>query len=276
MKTILSISSQVAGARIGAGVTAFAAERLGVRVLTIPTVLYGRRPDRGAPGGMVVEAATIASMIHAMAEDGALAKVDAVLSGYVGAPAQIEVVLDAVDRVKSANKNAIYCCDPIMGDENGLYVKEDVAGGVVDGLVRQADWITPNAWEMERITGRPCTDLADARGAARRFGRPALISSIASPGGIGVLYAAPTGDWLCETPKLANPPKGTGDLLTALFLARRLRGDAAVVALEASTGAVYDLIVRSAALGADELALTEAQDILADPKTWPRAQHLGV
>lgn len=276
MKTILSISSQVAGARIGAGVTAFAAERLGVRTLTVPTVLYGRRPDRGAPGGAVVDVQILASMIQAMAEDGALARVDAVLSGYIGAPGQIEIVLDAVDRVKSANKNAIYCCDPVMGDEGGLYVREEIAQGIVEGLVRQADWIAPNAFEMERIAGRPCTELADARSAARRFGRPALISSIAAPGGVGVLYAAPTGDWFCETPKLADPPKGTGDLLTALFLARRMRGEAPAVALEASTGAVYDLIVRSAAIGAAELALTEAQDVLVDPKTWPRAQHLGV
>jgi pyridoxine kinase len=198
-----------------------------------------------------------------------------VVSGYVGAADQIEVVLDAVDRVKSANKSAVYCCDPVMGDEDGPYVKDEVARGIVEGLVRQADWIAPNAWEMERIAGRPCTELADARSAARRFGRPALISSLTTPGGIGVLYAAPTGDWLCETPKLDAAPKGTGDLLTALFLARRMRGEAAVVALEASTGAVYDLVVRSTAIGADELALTEAQEVLADPKTWPRAQHLG-
>jgi pyridoxine kinase len=163
-----------------------------------------------------------------------------------------------------------------MGDAGGLYVREEIAQGIVEGLVRQADWIAPNAFEMERIAGRPCTELADARSAARRFGRPALISSIAAPGGVGVLYAAPTGDWFCETPKLADPPKGTGDLLTALFLARRMRGEAPAVALEASTGAVYDLIVRSAAIGAEELALTEAQDVLVDPKTWPRAQHLGV
>jgi len=276
MKTILSISSQVAGARIGNGVTAFAAERVGVRVLQIPTVLYGRRPDRGAPGGMAVEASVMASIVQAMDDDGAFGRVDAVLSGYIAHQDQIEVVLDAVERAKRGNKSAIYCCDPIMGDETGQYVKDEVARGIVDGLVRQADWIAPNAWEMERISGRPCTELDDARSAARRFGRPALISSIKTADGIGVLYAAPTGDWLCQTPRLNNAPKGTGDLLTALFLARRVQGQAAAVALEAATGAVYDIIVRSAAIGAEELALTEAQEVLVDPKTWPRALSLGV
>lgn len=276
MKTILSISSQVAGALVGNGVAAFAMERLGVRVLQIPTVLYGRRPDRGPPGGRVVDAALMGAMLEGLRDDGQLAQVDAVLSGYIGHTEQIEIVLEAADKVRAANKAAVYCCDPIMGDSDGQYVKDDIVEAIVDGLVRQADWITPNTWEMERISGRPCTELEAARAAARRIGKPALISSINMPAGIGVLYAAPTGDWVCETPRLPKAPKGTGDLLTALFLARRMLGQGAAVALEAAAGAVYDIAVRSAAASRDELHLPEAQDLLVDPKTWPRAQSLGV
>lgn len=276
MKTVLSISSQVAGALVGNGVAAFAMERLGVRVLQIPTVLYGRRPDRGPPGGKRVAGDLMGSMLEGLRADGLLDKVDAILSGYIAHTEQIEIVLEAVERVKGANKAAIYCCDPIMGDENGLYVKEDVASAIVEGLVRQADWVAPNAWEMERISGRPCTELDGARTAAKRLGKPALISSIRTDTGLGVLYAAPTGDWFAETPRLPQAPKGTGDLLTALFLARRVQGQGAAVALEAATGAVYDVVVRSAAASRDELALPEAQDLLVEPKTWPRAVSLGV
>ena len=46
MKTILSIQSQVAGARVGNSVAVFAMERLGVRVIALPTTLVGRRPGR--------------------------------------------------------------------------------------------------------------------------------------------------------------------------------------------------------------------------------------
>src|SRR5262245_50782357 len=103
MKTVLAISSQVAGARVGNSVAAFAMERLGVRVLPVPTVLFARRPDRGAPGGQVIGATLLASLIQGLKDDGKLDNVDAVLSGYIATEDQVEVVLSAVDAVKTAN-----------------------------------------------------------------------------------------------------------------------------------------------------------------------------
>ena len=74
--------------------------------------------------------------------------------------------------------------------------------------------------------------------------------------------------------RLPRAPKGAGDLLSALFVARRVRGDALTLALEGATGAVYDVIVRSIAADSEDLLLPEAQDVLTDPVTWPRARHL--
>jgi hypothetical protein len=37
---------------------------------------------------------------------------------------------------------------------------------------------------------------------------------------------------------------------------------------------VYDVIVRSMAAESEDLILPEAQDVLADPITWPRARPL--
>ncbi|MBI1251551.1 MAG: hypothetical protein GC189_08775 [Alphaproteobacteria bacterium] len=274
MKTVLSFSSQVVGALVGNSVAAFAYERLGVRCLQVPTTLLGVRPDRGPPGGGPLAPGQLAALVDALERDGRLAGVDAVASGYIAAPEQTEIILDAVERVKAANPNALYVCDPIMGD-GALYVRAEIADAVCHTLAPRADLIAPNAWEMAQIAGRPETDLGAMRAAARRFGKPALISSIPSERGIGVLYAAPSGDWLCETQRLPSAPKGTGDLLTALFVARRLRGEGAAVSLEAATGAVYDVIVRSLADGLDDLALPQAHALLEEPQTWPSAVSLG-
>ncbi len=276
MKTVLSIHSHVAGARVGNSVAAFAMERLGVRVFQLPTTILGRRPDRGAPGGGPLPKETLASLFDGLAADGALGEIDAVLSGYVGDAEQVEVILDAVERVKAANPYAIYVCDPVLGDEGkGLYVRSDIADAVLNGLAPRADWLAPNVFELGLLAGKTIEDLAGARAAARRIGRPVLASSIPTELGLGVLYAAPAGDWICETAKLPNAPKGAGDLLTALFLARRLLGQAPAVALEAATGAVYDVIVRSLAAQSSDLALPAAQEFLAEPKTWPQAKSLG-
>lgn len=275
MKTILSIQSQVAGARVGNSVAAFAMERLGVRVIALPTTLLGRRPDKGVPGGGPIDKAMLGSMIDALEFDGAFASVDAVLSGYLGAADQVEIVLDAVERVKRANAKAIYLCDPVLGDAGkGLFVSAEIADAVTQGLAPNADWLAPNLFELAHIAGRPADNLDTARNAARILGKPMLVSSIPTEAGIGVLFAAQAGDWFCETQRLPDAPKGTGDLLTALFLARRVNGEAPAVALEAAVGATYDVIVRSLAAESDDLVLPEAQEVLADPVTWPHARAL--
>lgn len=274
MKTVLSIQSQVAGARVGNSVAAFAMERLGVRVLQLPTVLLGRRPDHGPPGGGPIPAATLSAMIEGLAADGVLAEVDAVLSGYLGAADHVGVVLDAVERVKAANAKAVFVCDPVLGDDGKLFVRDEIADAVLNGLWRHADWLTPNVFELGLLTGRTVDSLESAREAARFVGKPVLCSSIRTALGLGNLLAAPTGDWFCETPRLPRAQKGAGDLLSALYVGRRVRGDALVVALEGATGSVYDVIVRSLAADSEDLLLPAAQELLEEPVTWPRARSL--
>ncbi|MEQ1619179.1 MAG: pyridoxal kinase [Terricaulis sp.] len=273
-RTILSIQSQVVGARVGNSVAAFAMERLGQRVFQIPTTLLGRRPDHGAPGGGPIPAATLASFVDALAADALLGEIDAVLTGYIGGADQVAVILDAVDRVKAANPNAIFVCDPVLGDDGKVYVSDEIADAVINSLWANADWLMPNAFELGLILGREIDGLGAARESARRVGKPLLISSIRTALGVGNLYASPAGDWFCETTRLPRAPKGAGDLLSALFLARRLRGETLTFALEGATGAVYDVIVRSLAANSEDLALPAAHDLLADPVTWPRATHL--
>jgi pyridoxal/pyridoxine/pyridoxamine kinase len=96
MKTVLTIQSQVANARVGNSVAAFALERLGVRALCLPTTLLGRRPDRAAeahvsPGGGPIPPSWLAEMLDALEDDGALANVDVGLSGYLADAGQAKM-----------------------------------------------------------------------------------------------------------------------------------------------------------------------------------------
>jgi pyridoxine kinase len=216
----------------------------------------------------------LSALIEGLAADGIFGEIDAVLTGYLGSSEQVAVILDAVERIKAANPKAIFVCDPVLGDEGKLFVSEAIADAVLNGLWPQADWLTPNVFELGLLTSRTIDGLAAARDAARRIGRPVLCSSIRTALGLGNLLSQPTGDWFCETARLPRAPKGTGDLLSALFVARRVRGDAPAIALEGATGAVYDVIVRSVAADSEDLLLPEAQAVLEDPVTWPRARHL--
>jgi pyridoxine kinase len=273
-KTILSMQSQVVGARVGNSVAAFAMERLGVRVFQLPTTLLGRRPDHGPPGGGPIPAETLNSLLEGLADDGVFGEIDAVVSGYIGDAEQAPVILDAVERIKAANPDAVFVCDPVLGDDGKRYVSDSITDAVLNGLVPRADWLTPNTYELGLLAGREIDGLQAARDAARRIGKPVMVSSVRTAIGIGNLYSAPKVEWFCETARLPRAPKGTGDLLSSLFVARRVRGEAPAVALEAATGAVYDVIVRSLAAESDDLALPAAQDVLEEPVTWPLARPL--
>jgi pyridoxine kinase len=271
MKSVLTIQSQVAGARVGNSVAVFALERLGAPAIALPTTILGRRPDRGPPGGGPMPATVLASMIEALAADGALARVSHVLSGYMASPEQADVILDAVARVKEANPGAVFICDPVMGDTGGAFVKPDIQDAIKRRLVPAADVLTPNHWELESIAGARLPTLADTHAAARALGKPVIVTSAPSPHA-ATLYAAPTGSWLVEAPRLPDPPKGAGDLFTALYVARRALGQSVVVALEAAAGAVHDVIARSLLEGGDDLAIVAAQEKLEHPETWPTAK----
>lgn len=272
MKAVLSIQSQVAGARVGNSVAAFALERLGVPVIALPTTLLGRRPDRGAPGGGPVDAEKLAAMVEALDADGALKNVSHVLSGYVALPEQADVILDAVRRVKAANPSAQYVCDPVMGDTPGAFVKPEIIDAIRRRLAPAADLLTPNHWEMETLADAKFATLAETHAGARSFGKPIIVTSAPREKTIATLYASPQATWLVETPQIPGAPKGAGDLFTALYVARRALGQSVVVALEAAAGAVHDVIVHSTLEGSPHLAVVSAQEKLQHPDTWPTAQ----
>lgn len=271
MKSVLTIQSQVAGARVGNSVAVFAIERLGVPTIALPTTLLGRRPDRGAPGGGPMPATVLTTMIEALEADGALANVGYILTGYIALPEQADVIIDVVARVKDANPGASWICDPVMGDAGGAFVKPDVQDAIRKRLAPGADVVTPNHWELEALAGARLGTLSEVHAAARAFGKPVIVTSAPSEKGIATLYAAPTGSWLVEAPRLPDAPKGAGDLFTALYVARRALGQSVVVALEAAVGATHDVIQRSLLEGGGHLAVIAAQEKLEHPDTWPTA-----
>jgi pyridoxine kinase len=251
---ILILSSFVAASRVGGGAQSLALARLGLEPVLVPTVLMGRHPGHGAPGGGPVTPETFAAMLGGIEAQGLFSEIDAVITGHFSMPEQVAVAADAVLRVKGAAPGARVVVDPVMGDaDKGLYVREAVAEAIASALVPLADVVAPNAWELSRLTGRPVDDPAGAVAAARALGRPTLVSSIRAGGDIGVVYTQADQAWIARHPPAPSAPKGTGDLLTALFVAGLLRSGNAVDALAAATAATAEAV--RLAGGADELPL---------------------
>ena len=249
MARVLILSSFVAAGRVGGGAQVLALARLGIEPILIPTVLLGRHPGHGAPGGGPVAPETFERVLEGVEAQDLFAALDAVITGYFATAEQVAIAADALDRIKAAAPEAQIVVDPIMGDDdNGLYVNEAAAVAIAERLVPHADLICPNVWELGRLAGFRVASGAEAVVAAARLQRPALVSSVPAGDDIGVIYAGPDEAWLASHRRAPAAPKGTGDLLTGFFLAARLAGLAGGEALAAAVGPLAELIAASGAV----------------------------
>lgn len=250
MPNVLILSSFVASSRVGGGAQALAFARLGIEPILVPTVLFGRHPGWGPPGGGPVEAKVMQAMLDAIGAQGLFAKVDAVITGYFSRADQVTVGAGVLDIVRAANPNARLVVDPIMGDEGkGLYVSQAVAEAIEAELVPRADVIAPNGWELSRLSSLPVFDPASAVKAARAMGRPVLVSSVTAGDDIGVVFADKAHALLAAHPRAAAAPNGAGDLLTALFTAGLIDKLEPREALARAVGAVAEVIAAATSEG---------------------------
>ena len=252
MPNVLILSSFVAASRVGGGAQALALARLGIEPILTPTVLFGRHPGWGPPGGGPVEARTMQAMLGAIGAQGLFSKADAVITGYFSRADQVTLAAGVLDMVRAGNPSARLVVDPIMGDEGkGLYVNAGVAEAIEHELVPRADVLAPNGWELSRLSSLPVFDPASAVKAARATGKPVLVSSVTSGGDIGAVYADKDHAFLAAHPRAASAPNGAGDLLTALFTAALIDLRDPREALAVAVGGVAEAI--AAADGAGEL-----------------------
>ena len=287
---ILSIQSSVAYGHVGNSAAVFPLQRLGIEVWPVMTVHFSNHTGYGEWRGPLLAAKDVGDVITGIDERGALAQCDAVLSGYQGAQDVGAVILDAVAKVKSQNAEAVYCCDPVMGDVGrGFFVRPGIPEFMRDQVVPAADIVTPNHFELDFLTGRVTSTLDDVLSAAdqvRSMGPDTvLVTSVihekVDDGSLEMVAVTPEGAWSVTTPLLPITPNGAGDLTAALFLAHTLGnslgdslgdslgnslGDGAVgEALGRTASTVFTILEATAASGEREIALVANQEAIANP-----------
>jgi pyridoxine kinase len=280
MPTVLSIQSWVACGNVGNTAALFPLQRLGCETWSLNTVAFSNHTGYGKWRGAAVPAQEIASLFEGIAELGILPRCDAVLSGYLGEPDAGKVLIDIVGRVKEANPRALFACDPVMGDVGpGWYVHAGVPEFYRDRAIAVADIVTPNRFELEWLTGRQITSVAEASAAAaelrKRGPHIVLVTSLdLADERIAVIAAERDGVWAVETPRLPIEATGCGDAFAALFLGWLLKGKPVPEALAATVAAIYGVIEMTMRSGGGELALVAAQDELISPKRSFSPQQL--
>lgn len=276
MKQILSIQSHVAFGHVGNSAAVFPLQRLGFEVWPVNTVQFSNHTGYGAWTGQVFTPDHIAEVVEGIDARGALNGCDAVLSGYMGDAALGRIIVETVARIRAANPDLIYCCDPVMGDVGrGFFVRPGIPDFVKTRAVPQADILTPNQFELEFLTGAPISTLENALAATARVRdlgpKLVLVTSLIREGAaadtIEMLVDGADGAWVVATPRLPlDPsPNGAGDCVAALFLARYLQTRDPAEALAHAAGAIFAIFAATDRAGTRELQIVAAQEEIVRP-----------
>ena len=267
---VLSIQSAVAYGHVGNSAATLPLQRLGFNVWPVDTVHFSNQPAHGTWRGRVIEPAAIGEVIAGLEELDMLATCTAVLTGYLGDPGTGDVVEDTVKRVKAANPDAIYCCDPVMGDfATGLYVKPGLPEFFRDRAVPSADIVTPNAFELAHLTDLPI-DTEDAALAAARALHAMGAGLVVATGlrfdkEMQLLAVSADEAWRIRTPFLESADQGAGDTFSALFLGWYLKFGAVQTALENAVAAIHAVMAETARTNDKELRLVATQEAFVAP-----------
>lgn len=276
---VLSIQSHVVHGAAGNSAAVFPMRRLGVDVWPLNTVQFSNHTQYGKWTGHVFPPEHITEIVDGIAAVEALPKCDALLSGYLGSEAQGGAVLSAVRRIKEANSNSIYCCDPVMGHpEKGCIVAPGVAEFFAREAVEAADIMCPNTLELALLTGsseplktfdavRTAADALLKRGPQAVFVKHLGNAGLENGKSFEMLLVTKDGTWHVAAPLLHfdRAPVGVGDLTSGVFLAKRLLGGSWPEALQHTAGAYNDVMAMTQQLGAYELQTVAAQAGIAEP-----------
>jgi pyridoxine kinase len=257
MATILAVSSFVARGTVGLRAIQPAYDRMGHEVIALPTILLSNHLGHTRADGAPVASDTLRRMIEALDANGWLERVDSVQTGYLPTPEHVRLVEELIGRVRVHRSDALIVCDPVLGDHPiGLYVPQAVAEEVRDRLVPLATHVKPNPFELEFLTGRRVESVNDVVEAARALGANAVLASsvpLDADRLANVVVADDGRADLCAVRRQSEVPHGTGDLLTALFTAHALRGEAPIDSAARAAASVERVIELSK--GKDELQL---------------------
>ncbi len=271
---VLSIQSHVAYGHVGNSAAVFPLQRLGVEVWPVHTVQFSNHTGYGQWTGRVFDGQAVEEVVDGIADRGVLSACDAVLSGYLGSADIGHAVVQAVARVRAANPDAVYCCDPVIGDVGrGVFVRPGIEELMREVAVPAADVVTPNHYELELLSGTTTGSLAsvkDAAAAVQALGpRVVLTTSLdvddTPPDAVDLLASEGGRHYRVRTPKLDVAVNGAGDAIAALFLAHLLRTSSPAEALGAAAASVYGLLARTEAAGSREIVLVAGQEEIVSP-----------
>ena len=117
--------------------------------------------------GDVLQGDQLRDILTGLEKNQLLEDIGYLLTGYIGSISFLQAVLDVVKTLRASSPCVRYVCDPVLGDDGRFYVPPELVDVYKEKLIPLADVVTPNQFEVEKLTGISVKSMEDARRACK-------------------------------------------------------------------------------------------------------------
>ncbi|CAF0990495.1 unnamed protein product [Adineta steineri] len=262
---VLSIQSHVVHGFVGNRCAAFILQLYGFEVDIINSVHFSNHTGYKTVKGSRLTADELRSIFQGLLAN-ELLEYDYILTGYMGSGELLHVVAEHIRLIKSKSPHIKYICDPVIGDDNKLYVDQSCIEIYKNEILPLADIITPNDFEIEVLIDKQINCTVDdnqeeiiwqsLRILHNMGPSHIIISSIsaAKTGGNQTVLQMRASTKLADNqyqtfqidfPRLDSCFTGTGDSFSALILAWYHKENDLIRACEKTVSILHQILLKT-------------------------------